>query len=118
MACVAADHNARMRLRKLVAPHAHACMIVAPNHAPPAAAVDPQDPATLRLSGRWTLRYANEIGEALRATPEGITSVDARGVERIDTLGVLQLLRHADRRKMAFDRFAFRDDRKSLIAAI
>ena len=39
MACVAAVHTARMRLRKLVAPHAHACMIVAPNHAPPAATV-------------------------------------------------------------------------------
>ncbi len=93
-------------------------MIVAPNHAPPAATVDPKDPATLRLSGRWTLRYANEIGDALRAAPEGITCVDARGVERIDTLGVLQLLRHADRRKMEFDRFAFREDQKSLIAAI
>ena len=45
-------------------------MIVAPNHAPPAATVDPKDPATLRLSGRWTLRYANEIGDALRAAPE------------------------------------------------
>jgi phospholipid/cholesterol/gamma-HCH transport system permease protein len=118
MACVAAVHTAGMRLRKLVAPHAHACMIVAPNHAPPAAAVDPQDPATLRLSGRWTLRYANEIGDALRATPDGITCVDARGVDRIDTLGVLQLLRHADRRKLDFDRFSFRDDQKPLIAAI
>lgn len=107
-----------MRLRKLVAPHAEDCMIVAPNHAPPAAAVDPEDPATLRLSGRWTLRYANEIGDALRATPEGIGCVDARGVERIDTLGVLQLLRHADRRNLAFDSFSFRDDQKSLIAAI
>ncbi|QIL21497.1 ABC transporter permease [Thermomonas sp. HDW16] len=93
-------------------------MIVAPNHDPPAAAVDPEDPATLRLSGRWTLRYANEIGDALRASPDGITNVDARGMERIDTLGVLQLLRHADRRQLDFDRFAFRDDQKSLIAAI
>lgn len=93
-------------------------MIVAPNHAPPAATVDPKDPATLRLSGRWTLRYANEIGDVLRAAPDGISSVDARGVERIDTLGVLQLLRHADRRSLEFDRFAFRDDQKSLIAAI
>ncbi|HWS78527.1 MAG TPA: ABC transporter permease [Thermomonas sp.] len=93
-------------------------MIAAPNHHPPAAAVDPEDPATLRLSGRWTLRYANEIGDALRATPDGITCVDARGVERIDTLGVLQLLRHADRRQLEFDRFAFRDDQKALIAAI
>jgi phospholipid/cholesterol/gamma-HCH transport system permease protein len=93
-------------------------MSVAPNHHPPAADVDPGDPSTLRLSGRWTLRYANEIGDALRGAPDGVTCVDARGVERIDTLGVLQLLRHADRRQLDFDRFAFRDDQKSLIAAI
>ena len=93
-------------------------MSVAPNHHPPAAAVDPAEPGTLRLSGRWTLRFANEIGEALRASPDGIVRVDVRAVERIDTLGVLQLLRHADRRKLDFDHFEFRDDQKSLIAAI
>jgi len=93
-------------------------MSVAPNHHPPSADVDPADPGMLRLSGRWTLRYATEIGDALRGAPDGITGVDARGVERIDTLGVLQLLRHADRRSLDFTRFAFRDDQKSLIAAI
>ena len=92
-------------------------MSVAPNHHPPAAAVDPAEPGRLRLSGRWTLRFANEIGEALRASPDGIVRVDARAVERIDTLGVLQLLRHADRRKLDFDHFEFRDDQKSLICA-
>ena len=90
----------------------------APNHQPPAAAVDPRDPAVLKLSGRWTLRYANEVGDALRAAPGGVANVDARGVERIDTLGVLQLLRYADRNELDFDRFAFRDDQRSLIAAI
>ena len=93
-------------------------MIVAPNHDPPVAAVDPRDPTTLRLSGRWTLRYANEIAEALRTAPGSIANVDARQVERIDTLGVLQLLRHADRKQLDFGQFAFRDDQKSLIAAI
>ena len=33
-------------------------MSVAPNHHPPAAAADPAEPGTLRLSGRWTLRFA------------------------------------------------------------
>ena len=93
-------------------------MSVAPNHQPPTATADPRDPAVLRLSGRWTLRYANEVGDAMRGVPSGITSVDARGVERIDTLGVLQLLRYADRNKLDFERFAFRDDQQSLIAAI
>ena len=85
-------------------------MIVAPNPDPPVAAVDPRDPTTLRLSGRWTLRYAGEIGEALRTAPDGIARVDASGVERIDTLGVLQLLRYADRNKLDFDRFALQID--------
>ena len=93
-------------------------MSVAPNHQPPTATADPRDPAVLRLSGRWTLRYANEVGDAMRGVPSGITSVDARGVDRIDTLGVLQLLRYADRNKLDFERFAFRDDQQSLIAAI
>jgi len=91
---------------------------VAPNHAPPVVAIDPEDPARLRLSGRWTLRYANEIGEVLRNAPTDIACLDARAVDRIDTLGVLQLLRHADRNKLDFDRFVFRDDQQPLIAAI
>ncbi|MEO5963255.1 MAG: ABC transporter permease [Thermomonas sp.] len=72
----------------------------------------------MRLSGRWTLRYANEIGDVLRGVPEGITDVDARGVERLDTLGVLQLLRYADRHELEFDHFSFRDDHDALIEAI
>ena len=39
----------------------------APNHHPPAASVDPGDATRLRLSGRWTLRYANEIGDVTRS---------------------------------------------------
>ena len=93
-------------------------MSTAPNHAPPAAAIDPNDPATLRLSGRWTMRYADEIGVALRAAPRSISRIDARQAERLDTLGVLQLLRYADRYKLDFDHFEFRDDQKALVAAI
>ncbi len=93
-------------------------MSLAPNHHPPALAADPADTGVLRLSGRWTLRYANEIGEVLRAAPEGVTCVDARGVERLDTLGVLQLLRYADRNTLDFNRFRFHDAHKTLIAAI
>ncbi|MEO6226909.1 MAG: ABC transporter permease [Thermomonas sp.] len=90
----------------------------APNHRPPTATVDPGDGTRLRLAGRWTLRYANEIGDVLRDLPEGITAVDACGVERLDTLGVLQLLRYADRRDMDFHGFTFRDDQHALIEAI
>ena len=69
-----------------------------PNHHPPTATVDPGSPGILRLRGRWTLRFASELGDALRATPEGVTQVDAGGCERLDTLGVLQLLRFAERK--------------------
>ena len=89
-----------------------------PNHHPPTATVDPGEPGTLRLQGRWTLRYANELGDALRAAPEGVTQVDAGGCERLDTLGVLQLLRFAERRGLDFQGFRFRDDQQPLVAAI
>ncbi|MEO5963182.1 MAG: ABC transporter permease, partial [Thermomonas sp.] len=88
------------------------------NHHPPSVTVDPGEATRLRLSGRWTLRYANEIGDVLRGVPAGITDVDARAVERLDTLGVLQLLRYADRHELEFDHFSFRDDHHALIAAI
>jgi len=84
----------------------------------PKADVDPGDGSRLRLSGRWTLRHANEIGDALRATPEGIASVDASGVDRLDTLGVLQLLRFARRQELDFACFTFRPDHHALVAAI
>ena len=89
-----------------------------PNHQPPSATTDPADPRVLRLEGRWTLRFANEVGDALRDLPDGVEWVDARGVQRLDTLGVLQLLRFADRRELDFERFLFRDEHQSLIAAI
>jgi len=91
---------------------------VAPNHQPPSVDVDPEDATTLRLSGRWTLRYADEIGDALRKAPDGVGTVDAAGVDRLDTLGVLQLLRYADRRDLNFATFQFREDHKTLISAI
>lgn len=85
---------------------------------PPSAQPDPGDATRLRLAGRWTLRHANEIGQVLRAAPEDIATVDARGVERLDTLGVLQLLRYARRRELAFDGFAFDDQHRQLVSAI
>src|SRR4051812_48537462 len=111
-------HIAEMELRKLAASDHRACMSNAPNHHPPSAAVDPDDGTRLRLAGRWTLRYANEIGDVLRDAPDAIVAVDTCGVERLDTLGVLQLLRFADRRELDFHRFSFRDDQHALIEAI
>jgi phospholipid/cholesterol/gamma-HCH transport system permease protein len=89
-----------------------------PGSTTPKAELDPGDATRLRLSGRWTLRHANQIGEALRAAPDGVTGVDASEVERLDTLGVLQLLRYARRKDLDFDRFAFDAQHRQLVAAI
>jgi phospholipid/cholesterol/gamma-HCH transport system permease protein len=85
---------------------------------PPKADLDPKDASRLRLSGRWTLRHANEVGDVLRAAPDGVATVDATGVERLDTLGVLQLLRFARRKDLAFEAFAFDEQHRTLVDAI
>ena len=85
---------------------------------PPRAETDPGDGSRLRLSGRWTLRHASDVGDALRTAPPGIATIDATGVERLDTLGVLQLLRYARRNDLPFDRFTFDPQHRQLVAAI
>ena len=72
----------------------------------------------LRLRGCWTLDQAAEIAAALRKAPDGARSADATGVARLDSLGVLQLLRHARRNGMDFDAFSFRPEHHALVAAI
>ena len=88
-----------------------------PDH-PPELARDAQDPSRLRLQGRWTLAHANEIGLRLRDAPDAITTVDASDVDRLDSAGVLQLLRFGRRRGIAPEGFAFRDDHRDLVSAI
>jgi len=73
---------------------------------------------TLRLSGHWTLDHAAAIEAALADAPEGAKTVDATGIERLDTMGVLQLLRHARRHRLADDAIRYRDDHMPLVAAI
>ncbi|HSR65692.1 MAG TPA: ABC transporter permease [Xanthomonadaceae bacterium] len=75
-------------------------------------------PARLQLAGRWTLAHANAISALLREAPEDVRTVDASGVERLDSVGVLQLLRYARRRGLDFDAFAFRPEHHALVAAI
>ncbi len=85
---------------------------------PPEYATDDRDPARLVLRGRWTLKHANTIGEQLRSAPSGITSVDVSAVDRLDSAGVLQLLRFARRQGLEFTAFEFRDDHRALVDAI
>jgi phospholipid/cholesterol/gamma-HCH transport system permease protein len=72
----------------------------------------------LRLLGRWTLAYADDVGALLREASARPGIVDATGVERLDSAGVLQLLRFARRNQLDFDAFAFRPDHHALVAAI
>jgi phospholipid/cholesterol/gamma-HCH transport system permease protein len=73
---------------------------------------------TLRLSGAWTLEHAARISAGLSEAPGGATAVDATDIERLDTMGVLQLLRFARRHGLADDALAFREDHLALVAAI
>src|SRR3546814_20740435 len=47
-----------------------------------------------------------------------VQSVDVTGVERLDSAGVLQLLRFARRQGIDYGVFAFREDHLALVAAI
>jgi phospholipid/cholesterol/gamma-HCH transport system permease protein len=88
-----------------------------PDH-PPELAGDPRDPSRLRLQGQWTLAHANDIGLCLRDAPGAISALDATGVERLDSAGVLQLLRFVRRRGLELDVVAFRDGHRDLVSAI
>ena len=75
-------------------------------------------PPRLRLSGQWTLEYAEAISQALSTAPRTIDSIDASAVDRLDSLGVLQLLRFSRRQGFGFDSIRFRDDHRDLVCAI
>ncbi|ALN93085.1 ABC transporter permease [Lysobacter gummosus] len=93
-------------------------MTVSTTQAPEIAA-DGQAPSRLRLSGCWTLEHAVTIGSVLKHVPEGVSEIDATGVERLDSVGVLQLMRYARRHQMDFDAsFSFHDSHRALVSAI
>jgi phospholipid/cholesterol/gamma-HCH transport system permease protein len=85
---------------------------------PPQIQIDDREPSRLRLSGRWTLNYAAAISASLAQAPRSATVIDASAVERIDSLGVLQLLRFARRRDLDFDGFVFHQKHRALVSAI
>ena len=53
---------------------------------------EPQQPSQLRLAGGWTLDHADAIRQQLTDAPPEATTVDASQVDRLDSLGVLQLI--------------------------
>lgn len=88
------------------------------HYRPAADFVETDAGGVLRLRGRWTLRYAAEVRAALRKADAGTKAVDARDCERLDTLGVLQLLRYADAHKISYAALQFRSDQQQLVDAI
>ena len=71
-----------------------------------------------RLQGCWTLDHAADMGAALRGATGDPRPLDATGVERLDSLGVLQLLRHARRNELDFAAFRFSPEHHALVDAI
>lgn len=76
------------------------------------------DAGAARLTGQWTLARAESITQALKAAPDELRAVDATGVERLDSLGVLQLMRFAQRRGLDSGAFRFNDEHQPLVTAI
>ncbi len=84
----------------------------------PSIQIDPHDAASVRLSGEWTLQHAQAVGDALRGVPEHVHRFDASAITRLDSLGVLQLLRHVARRGLNDDALHFREDHRALVQVI
>ncbi|MGV8932632.1 MAG: MlaE family ABC transporter permease [Luteimonas sp.] len=89
-----------------------------PSHNAPGIDADPQLGGRWRLRGQWSLEYARAMGEVLDGDLGDVQSIDASAVERLDSAGVLLLLRFARRRGIDYATFNFRDDHHALVAAI
>ncbi len=89
-----------------------------PVHTAPGIDIDPNDAATVRLHGEWTLHHAMAIGAALRSIPDNVCHLDATAVSRLDSLGVLQLLRHVYRQGLGEDALHFHEDHRALVQVI
>ena len=76
------------------------------------------EPGHARLEGDWTLSYAMEMADRLRELPEDVVQVDAQGVRRIDSAGVLQLTRFARRRGLEDDALHFSEGHMPLVRVI
>ncbi|KAF1706171.1 ABC transporter permease [Pseudoxanthomonas sacheonensis] len=79
---------------------------------------DDADPSRVRLAGQWTIATALQVAERLREIPAGAKAIDATGISRIDSAGVLQLLRHAARNDIALDDLQFREEHQALVSTI
>lgn len=79
---------------------------------------DDADPSRVRLAGQWTIATALQVAERLREIPAGAKIIDATGISRIDSAGVLQLLRHAARNDISLGDLQFREEHRALVSTI
>ena len=84
----------------------------------PSFSADDTDSSRIRLAGQWTLATALQVAEQLRQVPKDTKAIDATGISRIDSAGVLQLLRHASRNDLAADALLFRTEHQALVSTI
>ena len=71
-------------------------------------------PGRIVLTGQWTLAHALAISDQLRAIPDDITSVDASKIGRLDSAGVMQLMRFAQRRGLDGEHLQFSAEHAAL----
>jgi len=75
-------------------------------------------PGRVLLSGQWTLDHALAVAEQLRAIPEDATVVDASRIDRLDSAGVMQLMRFARRRGLDGEHLHFSGEHAALVQVI
>lgn len=85
---------------------------------PPDCALPADADGLLRLSGNWTLATALRSSEVLHAQTGAVTGIDARAIDRLDSAGVLLLLRYAHKLGLADDALQFRADHQALVCTI
>ena len=85
---------------------------------PPSWHQAPGDPHRIVLSGAWTLEYAKALAEGLHTIPEAIATLDATGIERVDSAGVAQLIRFAHRQGIDDEYLLFRAEHQPLAQLI
>src|SRR3546814_16962038 len=78
----------------------------------------PANSGRLHLRGQWTLDHALAVGRMLRGDFGRVQSVAVTGVERLDSAGVLQLLRSSRHPGIAYGVFSFRHEHLSLVPAL
>ena len=91
--------------------------MIASSDSPPSIE-EPSDSQCLTLQGAWILEHANAIYDLLVKSSDDTTCIDATQVQKMDSTGVLMLLRFAAKRGIDFNAFKFREDHHALVGAI